>query len=307
MLMFLLLYLTSTRIFSKVSWKLSTIPAIFGQNIVLVCIIDDKLLSSRDCLVRQWSGGPDHKGLVYNGYSSNETKYGEYLELESDTFSLIIKNLSESDVNVLYTCSCGFDSFTNSLSMEENTFHYPPTTRHMSFSVEKGLLHVVIDFEKVFPMPICWLYIGVTLKSKLNLVKYHISGIVYSSIYELEYQLHKQTCKNELMVKCEFNGTVNPVNFTENVTTNCQIYIQQVNTYTPNTTHVSFENQTSRQFTMEIYVVVPSILVTLLVIIVLIFCLYRNSPPCKGTATTEKPKEYIKISVTNELMRRREK
>lgn len=74
-----------------------------------------------DCSVRQWSGGPDNKGLVYNGYSSNETKYGEYLD--SYTFSLIIKNLSESDLNVLYTCSCGFDSFTDSLSMEKNTFY----------------------------------------------------------------------------------------------------------------------------------------------------------------------------------------
>ncbi|CAG2239457.1 unnamed protein product [Mytilus edulis] len=45
---------------SQVYWSVSSVPAMFGQNTVLTCHLEDILTNPKDCAVRQWSGGPDH-------------------------------------------------------------------------------------------------------------------------------------------------------------------------------------------------------------------------------------------------------
>lgn len=107
----------------SVFWTLDTHPATFGQNIRLTCDTGDNVIDSKDCPVRQWSGGPQHKGLVYNGYSSDNYKYEEYLNSQPNKFSLVIKNLTESDVDANYTCACGFNTFTKTLMLEDNLFY----------------------------------------------------------------------------------------------------------------------------------------------------------------------------------------
>lgn len=106
-----------------VTWYTSTNPVVFGQDVILTCYTGHPLLNSKDCPVRQWSGGPERKGLMYNGYSSNEQKYEEKENLTTSQFSLKIKNFSESDVNVNYTCSCGFSTFTQKLALNNTRFN----------------------------------------------------------------------------------------------------------------------------------------------------------------------------------------
>lgn len=106
-----------------VTWYTATKQVIFGKDVILTCYTGHALLNSKDCPVRQWSGGPDHNGLMYNGYSSNEEKYEEEANLSTNQFSLKIKNFSESDVNVNYTCSCGFSTFTQKLILNNTHFH----------------------------------------------------------------------------------------------------------------------------------------------------------------------------------------
>lgn len=102
------------------SWSLSTLPAIFGKDVALTCEIRIK---AKDCSVRQWSGGQGGKAIMYNGITSKPFKYQEKVDLQSTNFSLIIKNVLESDVNVNYTCSCDFKSFKKKLSLEEKLFY----------------------------------------------------------------------------------------------------------------------------------------------------------------------------------------
>lgn len=101
---------------------MTTYPAIFGRDIMLTCYTFHPLQNSKDCPVRQWSGGTDGRGLMYNGFSSNEEKYEEKVNLLSSQFSLIIKNFSITDINVNYTCSCGFFASTHQLQLDEKCF-----------------------------------------------------------------------------------------------------------------------------------------------------------------------------------------
>lgn len=104
-------------------WTISSKNAVFGEDIILTCHLEDISTSPKDCLVRQWSGGPKRMGLVYNGYSSDNNKYEEYIKPQSFEFSMIIKNFTVSDINESYTCSCGFYSSTKNLTLDVNTFY----------------------------------------------------------------------------------------------------------------------------------------------------------------------------------------
>jgi hypothetical protein len=57
------------------------------------------------CQVRQWYSGK--KRLLYNDASVDATKYEDRTDVASTEFSLVIKNYTESDLNINYTCSCG--------------------------------------------------------------------------------------------------------------------------------------------------------------------------------------------------------
>ena len=72
------------------------------------------------CQVRQWYSGK--KRLLYNDASVDATKYEDRKDVASTEFSLVIKNYTESDLNINYTCSCGFKSYTKHLGMNNNNF-----------------------------------------------------------------------------------------------------------------------------------------------------------------------------------------
>jgi hypothetical protein len=72
------------------------------------------------CQVRQWYSGK--KRLLYNDASVDATKYEDRTDVASTEFSLVIKNYTESDLNINYTCSCGFKSYTKRLGLSDNNF-----------------------------------------------------------------------------------------------------------------------------------------------------------------------------------------
>ena len=81
------------------------------------------MLTDRDeCPVRQWYGGHKDKLLLYNKVSRDVTKYEDKTNLSSTEFSLVIKNYTESDLNINYACSCGFKSYTKRLALNDKDF-----------------------------------------------------------------------------------------------------------------------------------------------------------------------------------------
>ena len=101
----------------------------YGDNIILTCKAGHVLTDRRDgCRVRQWYSG--EKRLLYNGGSVDATKYeeqtnertNERTNVSSMEFSLVIKNYSESDLNIDYACSCDFESYGKRLGLNNNNF-----------------------------------------------------------------------------------------------------------------------------------------------------------------------------------------
>ena len=67
---------------------------------------------------KRWYGGADKKPLMSNsGISTDKTKYNT--SIENNGFILTILNLTVKDLNVSYTCSCGFDLDKHILYIED--------------------------------------------------------------------------------------------------------------------------------------------------------------------------------------------
>ena len=98
---------------------MSNKPVIYGHNIILTCKTGH-VLTDGACSVRRWYS--DHKQLLYNGASVDATKYEERTNVSSTEFSLVIKNYTELDLNINYTCSCDFNYYTKRLALNDSNF-----------------------------------------------------------------------------------------------------------------------------------------------------------------------------------------
>ena len=85
-----------------------------GQGLTLFC----KVVNCFANETKRWHGGPDYKLLMLNsGISTDKTKYNTAIEKHG--FILTILNLTVEDLNVSYTCSCGFDLDKHILYIED--------------------------------------------------------------------------------------------------------------------------------------------------------------------------------------------
>ncbi|XP_052075221.1 uncharacterized protein LOC127712671 isoform X2 [Mytilus californianus] len=258
-------------------WTLDTHPATFGQNIRLTCNTGDNLIKSKDCPVRQWSGGPQHKGLVYNGFSSDNHKYEEYLNSQPNKFSLIIKNLTESDVDASYTCACGFNTFTKTLMLEGNLFYYPPTGIYALFTVANRKLRIRLEIDKVYPVPNCSLLIGASRKNNSlisrTIEKTYNRHVVYSVkyLYKTDYTFENMDCDKLPMINCSFGEVAEPVVFKGNGTYKCSgdKSKTKVSDNIPYAFSNDVQTKEAASVTVGIIVIVSAFLAILIFIIVL--------------------------------------
>ena len=80
----------------------------------LFCKVDNCTVNG----TKRWHGGPDDKVLMSNnGISTDKAKYST--SIEKNGFILTILNLTVKDLNVSYTCSCGFGLDKHILYIED--------------------------------------------------------------------------------------------------------------------------------------------------------------------------------------------
>ncbi|XP_071178682.1 uncharacterized protein [Mytilus edulis] len=268
----------------KVYWTMSSLPAIFGQNIVLTCHLEYILTNPKDCPVRQWSGGPKRIGLVYNGYSSDYNKYEEDVNLGSMEFSLIIKKLAESDINVNYTCSCEFHSSTQNLSLDKNSFHYPPAGINYTFSVGNGCLQVLFELKKVYPVPDCSLYLGKNLISESIHLTIKQNGQVYNVMNNSTYTMNEHECNEQPVLKCSFYDVAEPVIFRGNKKFVCTASTSEPN-HLNNATITYNEKEDLKiiiDTTVKItFIVVPVLLISFFIVVIVWKYPHRCHCKCK--------------------------
>lgn len=240
---------------------------------MLTCYTVHPLQNSKDCPVRQWSGGSDGRGLMYNGFSSNEEKYEEKANLSTSQFSLIIRNLNITDINVNYTCSCGFYASTHKLQLDEKRFQYLPDTANASITSYNDTLKTKIQIKKVYPLPTCSVFIGNRLVSKKVLLTHRKSGLFYSVSFEAEYKLGNEDCNKQPRVQCDL--LKEQISFKGNITYSCSD--NSIETGVNENTTLTEEN-VNQKFSSHhvIAVVIVACICALLVVFVVLCVLARK-------------------------------
>lgn len=186
-------------------WSIANTPIIYGKNIVLTCETGKTLLNG-NCPVRQWFSGPQYKQLIYNSYPSIKTKYEDRTNLSTTHFSLVIKNCTEADLNINYTCSCGFESYTKNLSINEDNFVVQPERKNVTFEENNRKLSIKIELLRVYPRPKCYAIIGSRRIDTFSIVKNIKSitdGISYDFCLEEDVILGERDCKKNPEIVCD--------------------------------------------------------------------------------------------------------
>ena len=101
----------------SVSWNISKCAEEIGDDVILTCYVDE----TKTCMSKTWRVGPDQTILIFDGESNDGTKYENRNDGAENQFSILIKNISLADVNVLYMCMCGLYSYEAKLELSCNT------------------------------------------------------------------------------------------------------------------------------------------------------------------------------------------
>ena len=97
-----------------VKWTVHNTSPKLEQGLTLFCKVDNCFANE----TKRWYGGPDDKVLMLNnGISTDNAKYST--SVVKYGFILTILNLTVKDLNVSYTCSCGFGLDKHILYIED--------------------------------------------------------------------------------------------------------------------------------------------------------------------------------------------
>ncbi|VDI14699.1 Hypothetical predicted protein, partial [Mytilus galloprovincialis] len=126
-------------------WEIKSKPLVIGEEARLSC-------NGNNCPqnTKTWLGGKNYDLLCFDDQSKNPSKY-EMTSLGT-TFELTIKDLNLTDFNCEYTCTCGFQQYTNMLKVEE--LIYPPRLRKKDLTRKGKNIYIDVLIE-VAPLPNC--------------------------------------------------------------------------------------------------------------------------------------------------------
>ncbi|CAC5393285.1 unnamed protein product [Mytilus coruscus] len=175
----------------------------FDRTMTLTCTIN-----SRDTIdlevTRQWSKGAEL--IAYKGHLDKPSKYSEILSTRNK-FSLLIKNLTVSDVTSIYQCQYSFETCTKGLNIDTENFEYPPsdkTTQVLYNYTTEGNPFIQLHFTKVFPLPNCTVKIqNKQFNFQVNSVNNHTIYLEVKLIYTFESEI---VCDLEPNVVCHLIG-----------------------------------------------------------------------------------------------------
>lgn len=188
----------------KLSWKLETVPAVFGEDIHLTCFIPN--YASRAKMNRRWSLGINIHGITLNGVSKYPNKYSEHMDEKKGVSTLRIHNFSLHDVNTIYECAYGFSIDRKFLNLSKIKFeNHPQSLLKASVETDKECTcRGNVTLENVFPQPDC--------KSTFNKkdiplsslqVKTEKYGLFFTSDIKLFYTHRGGVETGQLIVVCD--------------------------------------------------------------------------------------------------------
>ncbi|VDI25399.1 Hypothetical predicted protein [Mytilus galloprovincialis] len=205
-----MMVLALNKVSTSASWNLTTLPVSFGKDVILWCSVGEKKenkFSKQGTDLQQWTGGQQYDLLCMDNKCLNPSKYEMLTRNNSQDFGLLIHNLSESDLDCQYTCSCGFSDFTKNLSVEPKHVMSLPaneTTTTYGKNINSGKMEIEIVLEKVNPVPVCSaLFKGLFInETTVAVIKWYTYYNDVKVIYN--FPVDSIGCEGRLQILCTF-------------------------------------------------------------------------------------------------------
>lgn len=104
----------------SVKWSFKGFLSSLNDSAILRCSTDNMAGMCDKSVVRRWTKGSMQSTLIFNGLSTNKTKYQEVLGDNCTHSILLIKHLNDDDINEFYTCAYGFAEETKNFTLDAN-------------------------------------------------------------------------------------------------------------------------------------------------------------------------------------------
>lgn len=199
-----------------VTWEVRNSPILFGKTLELLCKISDQdKLCTRN--LQQWYGSREDVLLCQNGECRNGEKY-TVQKNENCSYSLLIHNVSISDVDISYSCAYGIYEMKKKLLTKDYEFLQLPSTNSVitSFTINDSIIDIMIQVDGIYPEPTCVFLLNDRDLSRIADVSSNVTenNIFYTYKMRIVYTVGKMDCGSLLLVRC-FIGKYVMTNFTK--------------------------------------------------------------------------------------------
>ncbi|XP_052074593.1 uncharacterized protein LOC127712266 isoform X2 [Mytilus californianus] len=185
-----------------IQWKLMTKPVYFGGNVDLECTIKTEDTSAPMAWVRI----PNGEAIAYNKIPANRQKYGitvKYIE-KTMIYNLTIKQFDSTDINRVYRCDFGFQSYADELLLNDKNFISKPTEKDVEYNfnlVGKILVGLVMIYNG-YPKPVCTiLFEGEHILDSV-IINDKNTSIFYDTRIKVKYNTN--LCRGNVNVSCSY-------------------------------------------------------------------------------------------------------
>ncbi|XP_076106281.1 uncharacterized protein LOC143074963 isoform X2 [Mytilus galloprovincialis] len=199
-----------------VTWNVKTKPILFGETLELVCkIFDEENLCKGS--FQQWYGSKQDTLLCQDGNCRNEEKY-TFKNNANCINSLLIHNLSISDVDISYSCAFGRNEMKKGLMMKDYTFLKLPRNKSVSpsLTINDSIVHVSLTINDIYPKPNCTIILhdkNITKKANISSTV-TLDGIFFTYKMHIMHAVSKKDCGSLLIVSC-YIGSFPVTNFSK--------------------------------------------------------------------------------------------
>ncbi|VDI36010.1 Hypothetical predicted protein [Mytilus galloprovincialis] len=186
----------------SVNWDIQS-PVQFGKTAILNCTIDEKShVCQNPILIWRWTKHRNQSTsiLIFEGSSSNKSKYTETKNENCTESALHIHNFDQSDF-ALYTCSCGIHERTKELKLERHNY----SINSIIFSCSHSSLTMEMEIKKISPPPLCYSTIE-NGRLKHKIIRTKLAESLYTTEDTIKFVFKVHSCSGTIRSFCRFKS-----------------------------------------------------------------------------------------------------
>lgn len=183
---------------SDVQWRVKQQRVELGKPLNLTCQFSSALSTN---LSRQWTIGKHNRVLCQDNVTFIRTKYEGRINSLTE-YVLTINNLTEHDLEYVYSCRIGFQYEQKQIELNKINFVHTPETKIIKYQKQNGSHSLHLELGQVFPKPLCWVKLQMKNKN-LTIMHEEKQRVLYNKVtYEIISDEPLHDCGETVEIEC---------------------------------------------------------------------------------------------------------